>query len=219
MHISASSRSKKCFDLDTVEQGSAVWRKAAGPFFFGGFMELTILNWLQSIRNPFLDRLMVVITTLGNGGWIWIAIAGVLLFFSKTRKCGITILLALILYQLAGNMILKNLVQRPRPFQVYDTVQLLIPKPGEYSFPSGHSGASFAAAAVIAGQYWYGDKKGGWIGIGAGAGALLLAALIAFSRLYLYGHWPTDVLGGILLGVLCAWAAGCACKAGKTVIE
>lgn len=103
---------------------------------------------------------------------------------------------ALILDVILCNGILKNLVARVRPCDVNTTVQLLIPRPEDYSFPSGHTAASFATTAAL---FFAGKKKKLWIP------ALGLSVLIAFSRLYLYVHYPTDVLGGLLVGILCGW--------------
>ena len=103
-------------------------------------------------------------------------------------------LLTMLVCLIFGNGVIKNLVARPRPFQAFDgEIVLLIPPPGEYSFPSGHTLHSFAAAVTI----FLHNKK-------AGAAALLLAALIAFSRLYFFVHFPTDVLAGMVLGTLAA---------------
>lgn len=156
-------------------------------------MEMSILHAIQSIHTSLLDSIMVFITTLGNGGLIWIAIAVICLFSKKYRKCGIAMGLALLLSFILGNVILKNLVARPRPCWIDSSVTLLIKNPTDYSFPSGHSFASFAGATVI---FMY-HKKEGII-------ALILAALIAFSRLYLFVHYPSDVLGGAILGIFVA---------------
>lgn len=154
-------------------------------------MELDFLYLLQNLHNDLLNTIMVFITSLGDGGVIWLSAAIVMLFFKKTRRCGITIMAGMALSFLLGNLSLKNLIARPRPCAVDSTVQLLIPYPSEYSFPSGHTLHSFTAATVI---FLYFRK--------AGIGALLLAAAIAFSRMYLFVHYPTDILGGILLGIL-----------------
>ena len=153
-------------------------------------MELDFLYLLQNLHNDLLNTIMVFITSLGDGGVIWLSAAIVMLFFKKTRRCGITIMAGMALSFLLGNLSLKNLIARPRPCAVDSTVQLLIPYPSEYSFPSGHTLHSFTAATVI---FLYFRK--------AGIGALLLAAAIAFSRMYLFVHYPTDILGGILLGI------------------
>lgn len=112
-----------------------------------------------------------------------------LLFFPKYRKWGIAMLCALLLTTLLGEGLLKHLIARPRPFMHYPDLALLIPPPSTYSFPSGHSAASFAAAVVL-----FRCRRS------FGIPALILAALIAFSRLFLFVHYPTDVLAGILLG-------------------
>ncbi len=154
-------------------------------------MELEILHAIQELHTDWLNAIMILVTTLGNGGIIWIALSLVLVVPKRTRVCGFTMMGAMLLSFLLGNLLLKNLIARPRPFMVDTSVTLLIPKPGEYSFPSGHTLNSVTAATVI---FLYFKK--------AGIGAYVLAALIAFSRLYLFVHYPTDILGGILLGII-----------------
>lgn len=156
-------------------------------------MEFEILYKLQEMHNAFLNPLMIGVTTLGDSGLIWILIAVVLLFFKRTRNCGILMLLSMAVCFIAGNLCIKNLVQRPRPFQVDASVSLLIPPPGEYSFPSGHTMHGFTAATII----FLHNRK-------AGIAALLFAAVIAFSRMYLFVHFPTDILGGLIIGVAAA---------------
>lgn len=113
----------------------------------------------------------------------------------KTRKVGILVSVALLLDVLTCNVILKPLIARTRPYDVNTAVELLIRAPRDYSFPSGHTAASFAAAAAL----WFADKKK------LAIPALVLAVLIAFSRMYFYVHYPTDVLGGAILGMVCGW--------------
>ena len=157
--------------------------------------ELSFLDNIQSyLRCDFLDAVMPVITTLGNGGVIWIVCAVVLLLIPKTRKIGVVLAVSLAIEALCCNVILKPLAARIRPFDMNTAVQLLISPPTDFSFPSGHTGAAFAAASAL-----FFCKNRLWIA------ALVLAILIAFSRLYLYVHYPTDVLGGILLGILSGW--------------
>ncbi len=154
--------------------------------------EIGILDGIQEIfRSPFLDMLMPRITFLGDSGWFWILLALLLLCYRPTRKIGATMGLALIFSLLVVNLTLKPLVARVRPYDTNTLIKLLVEAPLDFSFPSGHSQASFAAASAL--FYW--NKK-------SGAAALVLAALIAFSRLYLYVHYPSDVLLGSLLGVL-----------------
>jgi undecaprenyl-diphosphatase len=166
-------------------------------------MELDILRAIDSIHNPVLDSIMVFITHLGDAGIFWIAISVVLLFFKKYRKIGVVSLGALILSVLFTNVIIKNLFDRVRPFMYDEAVRqrLLIAEPFDSSFPSGHSSASMAAAVSI---FIYNKK----IGIPALAAALL----IAFSRLYLFVHFPTDVLTGLILGILYAVASAAVVK-------
>ena len=151
-------------------------------------IEFAVLNAIQTIRFDLLDRLMVVVTTLGNGGVVWIAVGIIMLFFKKTRRMGVAVLLGLLFGLLCGNLALKNIVARVRPCAASTAPTLLIPYPSEYSFPSGHTLSSFIAASCI---FAYNKKFGTW--------AYVLASLIAFSRLYLYVHFPTDIMGGIVL--------------------
>ena len=159
-------------------------------------MDLAIVVWAQTLHDPVLDRLMVWITTLGNNGFIWIVFALVLLCFPKTRPYGLVCTIALLLGVLFGNLLLKNIIARPRPYTHLPDVTLLIPTLHDWSFPSGHTCSSVSAAMCI----WFWNKR--W-----GIAAATLAGLITFSRLYLAVHYPTDLLGGALLGVACALAA------------
>lgn len=183
-------------------------------------MEIWMLNWIQQIHNPLLDTIMVGITFLGNYGAIWIAIGVILLVlqgFSNKKSTsytqiyrygedvhssgggvqgkkfnpGYSVLLSLLLSHLIVSILIKPLVGRIRPL-VAEGVKILIAAPKDFSFPSGHASASFAAATAI--FLW--NKK--W-----GALAYLLALLISFSRLYLYVHYPSDVGVGILIGIFC----------------
>lgn len=148
----------------------------------------------EHFHNPATDAVFPVVTYLGEAGILWIVLSVILLFFKKTRRCGVYALTAIALGFLVGELGLKNIVCRPRPYQVNPPdAPLLIPFPGGYSFPSGHSASSFAVATV----YFHFSKK--W-----GVPALILAGLIAFSRVFLFVHWPTDVLAGAAFGVLVA---------------
>lgn len=170
-------------------------------FFEGVFdkvtpTDLSILRFIHyNMSNDFLDWLMPLVTKLGDAGIIWIIVAVVFLFFKKTRRTGAAIGVAMLLGLVIGNGFLKNLVERPRPFDVVGRAirpeQLIIDPPTDYSFPSGHTLSSFAAATAI-----YRDHTL------LGFVAYVVAGFIAFSRLYLYVHYPTDVLGGIILGLL-----------------
>ena len=132
------------------------------------------------------------ITKLGNAGIVWILLTIVLLLIPKTRKSGLILASALIVDLILCNGILKPLIARIRPFDVNSAIQLIVAKPHDYSFPSGHTAASFTAVMAL---YLAGEKKM-W------KAALVLAVLIALSRLYLYVHYPTDIIGGVIFGSL-----------------
>ena len=153
-------------------------------------MELQILDWIQQMRTPVGDVWMVFISRLGNAGMIWILFTCLLLMIPRTRRWGAALAAALCLDAIICNILLKPMVCRIRPCDVNQTVQLLIARPADYSFPSGHTAASFAAVAAL---YFAGARK--WWKI-----TLPLAILMAFSRMYLYVHYPTDVLGGMIVG-------------------
>ncbi|MDO4393637.1 MAG: phosphatase PAP2 family protein [Bacillota bacterium] len=158
-------------------------------------IELEILNWIQTIHLPIIDKLMIAVTTLGNGGMLWICMTLVMIVIPRTRKVGITMAISLIIEVICCNLILKPLVGRVRPYDVNTSINLLVSPPGDASFPSGHTGASFAAVSAM---FFAGCRV--WIPAG------ILAVLIAFSRLYLYIHYPTDVFAGAVIGILCGWA-------------
>ena len=155
--------------------------------------EYGFLSWIQGFQNPALNRIMAFLSHLGDHGFFWIGLGVVLLIFAKTRPTGVQVLLSIILTYIIGNMILKNLIDRARPYEMYETLQPLIPKLTDASFPSGHTMNGFTAATAVFLNY----KK-------AGTAALILAALIAVSRMYNLVHYPTDILGGLVTGIGCA---------------
>lgn len=158
--------------------------------------ELPILWWIREhLTNPFLDTVMPYISSLARHGEFWILLALILVCFKKTRKAGVAMGIAMACGYLIGNMGMKNLFARTRPYDMTE-VQLLVAKLHDFSFPSGHTLVSIEAATALT----YYHRK--W-----GVAALVLAALIAYSRLYLFVHYPTDVLAGALLGVGIALAA------------
>lgn len=154
-------------------------------------MEFEILYAINNLHNPILDKIMIVITNLGDAGLIWIGVAIILLFMKNTRKCGALMLVSMLVGLIVGNGILKNLIARERPCWLDRSIPLLIPEPHDYSFPSGHTLASFEAAVMI---YLHNKKLGIF--------SFVIAVLIAFSRMYLFVHFPTDVLCGAALGTL-----------------
>ena len=159
--------------------------------------EWAILEWFQGLRTPFGDWFMPVVTFLGEAGWFWIAIGVVLLIIPKTRRVGAVLLFALALDLLITDLTIKNIFQRARPFeQNPGAVELLVDPPWGHSFPSGHTAAAFTAVSAL---YFCRSKL--WIP------ALFIASLVAISRLYLYVHFPTDVLGGMLIGIFIGWFA------------
>ncbi|MCI8599936.1 MAG: phosphatase PAP2 family protein [Lachnospiraceae bacterium] len=159
----------------------------------GGFL----LFLQEHVRNPLLDNVMRFVTSLGDAGFIAIIACIVLLGIRRYRRVGVKASLSLILDFVVVNVLLKNLVARARPYQALKGLLLLVEEATDYSFPSGHSGACFAVASVM---FLCLPRK-------VGVPAIGMAALIAFSRLYVGIHYPTDVLGGILIGCLTGWTA------------
>ena len=165
--------------------------------------DLPILDWIQAnLQNGFMDFIMPIITLFGDGGVFWIACAVLLLFFPKQRKAGLTMGLALVMGLVVCNIILKPLVGRPRPVALIAELGLTTNIPAEvimmrdFSFPSGHTIASFEASVAL---LMYNKKLG--------IPAVILAILISFSRLYLYVHYPSDVLTSVVLGTAFALIA------------
>lgn len=151
--------------------------------------ELSILDWIRNTLGcPFLDAVMPWISRPVDNGILWIALAALLLCLRRTRRTGVSMAAALLMGLLLGNLLMKPLIARIRPYDLAE-VSLLIDRLRDYSFPSGHTLASFEAATVLLLR-----KRS------VGIPAMVFAVLVAFSRLYLYVHYPTDVLAGALLG-------------------
>ena len=150
-----------------------------------------ILLWIQEhIRNDILTTVFRFITKLGDGGLVWILIAVLCILFRQHRKAGMLSIISLFCSILINNLLLKNLLGRVRPYEVVEGLQHLIPAPVDYSFPSGHAGSSFAVAVIL---LIYLPKR-------YGIPAIILAGLIACSRLYLGVHYVLDVLSGSVIG-------------------
>lgn len=165
--------------------------------------DLSVFEWVQTIQGGFLDRLMIIITTLGEGGIIFIAVGLALLCTKKYRKAGVAILVALLVMEVGNNLILKTLFARPRPFNL-DVTQYawwheiykfpeLVKRPTSYSFPSGHTSSAFAAGIAL---LWYNKKFG--------IPLTVFAAVMGFTRIYVEVHYCTDVLFGALVGIIYA---------------
>lgn len=158
--------------------------------------ELAVLNFIQMLRCNVLDVVLTFVTHLGDKGFLWIALGLCLCFIKKHRKTGLCILFALLINLIICNLSLKPLIARVRPYEYAEGMKLLINTPKDFSFPSGHSSSSFAAAFSV----WFADRRCGTV-------CILLAGLIAFSRLYIYVHFLSDVLAGIAVGILSAFIA------------
>ena len=155
-------------------------------------MGINILDYIQNnFRNDNLDEIMVYITRLGDAGIIWIVIALIIgMLNRKNLKITIMILLGLSMGLIVGNLVIKNLFMIDRPFIGNPHITLLIDAPLDYSFPSGHALSSFISAFII----FYNNKKWGIL-------AIILALLISFSRMYLYVHYPIDIIASIILAI------------------
>ncbi|HHU53005.1 MAG TPA: phosphatase PAP2 family protein [Clostridiaceae bacterium] len=154
-----------------------------------------LLHFIQKItEHPLLDKFFTFYTSLGDKGYLWIVIGILLLFFKKTRKTGFLLLISLLISHLLNTLVLKNLIDRPRPYEVLPDIRMVIGRVKETSFPSGHSATAFGSAFVVF------LREKGWLGWTA----LAMAILMAFSRLYVGVHYPTDVLAGSIIGILIA---------------
>lgn len=154
-------------------------------------MELSTLQFLQSLRCETLDRIMLFISSVGDFGAIWITLAVLLLITSSLRQSGMAVSFALAIDFAVVNLILKPLIGRDRPCDFTMPEDMLLTCLNDYSFPSGHTAAAFSAATAL---FLYHRKVGIF--------ALTWASLTGFSRLYLFVHFPSDVIAGALLGIL-----------------
>lgn len=158
--------------------------------------EWEILYFIQNnLRSSFFDAFFSKITLLGELAICWFAWAIVLLFFKKYRKNAVVLIIGILLGALVGNLILKHAVARPRPSWIDESVSLLVKNPSDFSFPSGHTLSSVIAAVILT----LTDKRFGYF-------AIPLAFIQSFSRLYLFVHFPTDIYGGLMIGLLIGFA-------------
>lgn len=155
--------------------------------------ELNILNAIQNLRSTPLDKFMVTISAAGNLSLIWIAFIFIFLAAKELKDQGKIMVLAFILNILIVNIFVKNLVARPRPYDVANFTDLLIHELSDNSFPSGHTSYAFTFATIVTIL-----NKNKALKIFTD----VLAVLMAFSRLYHYVHFPTDVLAGAIFGIL-----------------
>lgn len=160
--------------------------------------EGSILLFLQdNVRNPILDAILIPFTLSNNAGIPCILLVLIFLYFKKLRKVGILMLASLLLEFIIANLVLKNLTARIRPYEVIQGLTLIVGRAPDFSFPSGHTGSAFAVAVVI---FLKMPKKYGIL-------AIALASLMGFSRLYVGIHYPSDVIGGVLLGIITSLTA------------
>ncbi len=147
----------------------------------------------EYITCPAIDFFMVFITRLGDGGFIWILTIALLMVSKRTRKVGFIAAVSLLICFITGNCIIKPLVGRIRPCNLYPELRMLIERPSDFSFPSMHTATSFSVSSIILMV----DRK--W-----GIPAIILSVLIALSRVYLNVHFTTDIIAGALYGYLIA---------------
>ena len=161
--------------------------------------DLPVLDWIQAnLKSSVMDTVMPIITVFGDAGIFWMVVSALLFIFPKTRRTGLSMAIAMMIGLIVCNVTLKPLVARIRPYDLQAelgvTIQLLGERMHDFSFPSGHTIASFEAAVVMLRN----SKK-------MGIPAMILAVIIAFSRLYLYVHYPTDVIFSVFAGILFAF--------------
>jgi len=157
------------------------------------YIDDIVLNWVGKLHSPVRNKIMAAITSLGNKGIIWFALCIPFLIYEPLRLIGANILVGLAIAHLSGEIIIKHIVCRVRPCHKLDEDQLIIKKPKYYSFPSGHTTASFSVVAVTALR----------CPLYVSIPVCIMALLIGFSRIYLRVHYLTDVLVGLVLGLIC----------------
>ena len=166
-----------------------------------GLMELdsNILFYVQdNLRSEALNNIVVWFTSLGNAGLIWVLLIAALIAYKGTRKEGLGCAISLLLCFIVVNLFLKNAVARVRPYDAMEQIRCLVPPQVDYSFPSGHTAIAFAASVPV---FIISSKKLGII-------MIILSLLMALSRIYVCVHYPTDVIGGAVIGILCGVVTG-----------
>lgn len=156
-------------------------------------IDISILNLIQNLKSPLMNKIMTTITAFGNMGIFWILLIIIFLTTKEYKKMAKFMIVCMLVNVVIVNLIIKPAVGRQRPFEIVEGIKLLVLKPQDPSFPSGHSAISFCMLTTI---LFFSKSK--TINIMAS----LLAILISFSRLYLYVHFPSDIFCGIIIGVL-----------------
>ncbi|MDR0648956.1 MAG: phosphatase PAP2 family protein [Synergistaceae bacterium] len=151
----------------------------------------SVMEWIERhLKTRRMDRLMLWATRMGDGGILWLLLSALLVCREKTRHAGLALLLCVTVCAAIGNLALKPFFKRTRPCNLNFSLPLLLKRPCDSSFPSCHTLTSFAAAVTLC-------QTGSFLG----TASFFLASLISFSRMYLYVHYPSDVLIGAVLGV------------------
>ena len=186
-----------------------------GDFSVFTNFDCAVFQLVEKLWNPVLDAIMIFITHLGDDGVFWIALGLILCVFKKTRKYGVLLFLGLAFATVINNLVLKQIFERPRPFNFdgwpadFVFPNPLIDKPHSFSFPSGHTSTSLGSATPLLIKA---NKK--W-----GIPVFILAVLVGFSRVYVHVHYPTDVIVGMLVGIVAGILAVVAFKYGMPLAK
>jgi undecaprenyl-diphosphatase len=157
-------------------------------------LDEAILRYIVQLRHPWLDDVMVFASAIGAGGFVWFAVATIAMLFPRRRQPAWRVLLAIWFTWFIVDGVIKPFVDRARPFDVLDGIQLLDQRPTNASFPSGHAAMAFAGALALS-RLFPSFKWLWWP----------FATLVAVSRVYLGVHWPTDVIAGMAIGTASGW--------------
>ena len=157
-------------------------------------MDAALFTLINAGHRPWLDDLMLLASALGRAGFIWLAIAAIAAVFPARRMAAWRMVLVLAASYLVVDVLIKPVVDRPRPYEVVAEARLIDQRPTTASFPSGHAARAFAGA-LAASRVFPAGQIVWWP----------LAAAVAISRVYVGAHWPSDVLAGALLGLAVAW--------------